>query len=142
MHVDGFRFDEGSILARGEDGAPLLHPPVIWSIELDDRLSDTKMIAEAWDAAGLYQVGHFPGDRWAEWNGRFRDELRRAPPADAEIVAGVAHRELKPDDIFIARDYHYLAVPTVLDCLDVTVPPERTLYWSVASAPSVLERIM
>ena len=69
MHVDGFRFDEGSILARGEDGTPLEHPPIIWQIELDDALADTKVIAEAWDAAGLYQVGHFSGDRWAEWNG-------------------------------------------------------------------------
>src|SRR5581483_10706022 len=73
MHVDGFRFDEGSVLSRGEDGAPLAHPPVIWQIELDDAMADAKMIAEAWDAAGLYQVGHFPGDRWAEWNGRYRD---------------------------------------------------------------------
>ncbi len=71
MHVDGFRFDEGSILARGEDGTPIEHPPVIWQIELDDALADTKVIAEAWDAAGLYQVGHFPGDRWAEWNGQY-----------------------------------------------------------------------
>jgi glycogen operon protein len=76
-HVDGFRFDEGSILARGEDGTPLPHPPVIWQIELDDALADTKVIAEAWDAAGLYQVGHFPGDRWGEWNGQYRDDIRR-----------------------------------------------------------------
>ena len=82
MHVDGFRFDEGSILARGEDGTPLEHPPVIWQIELDDALADTKMIAEAWDAAGLYQVGHFPGDRWAEWNGRYRDDVRRFVKGD------------------------------------------------------------
>src|SRR5258705_9802124 len=75
MHVDGFRFDEGSILARGEDGTPLAHPPVIWQIELDDSFADVKMIAEAWDAAGLYQVGHFPGDRWAEWNEQFLDGI-------------------------------------------------------------------
>ena len=64
-HVDGFRFDEGSILSRGEDGAPAVHPPLVWQIELDEELADTKLIAEAWDAAGLYQIGHFPGDRWA-----------------------------------------------------------------------------
>ncbi|MGK2858427.1 MAG: alpha-amylase family glycosyl hydrolase, partial [Thermoanaerobaculia bacterium] len=61
MHVDGFRFDEGSILSRGEDGAPLQHPPIIWRIEFDDSLGDTKVVAEAWDAAGLYQIGYFPG---------------------------------------------------------------------------------
>jgi glycogen operon protein len=61
-HVDGFRFDEGSILSRGEDGAPAIHPPLVWQIELDESLADTKLIAEAWDAAGLYQIGHFPGD--------------------------------------------------------------------------------
>jgi hypothetical protein len=65
-HVDGFRFDEGSILSRGEDGAPTVHPPLAWQVELDEDLMDTKLIAEAWDAAGLYQIGHFPGDRWGE----------------------------------------------------------------------------
>ena len=77
MHVDGFRFDEGSILSRGEDGVPMAHPPVVWSIELSESLLDAKIIAEAWDAAGLYQIGYFPGYRWAEWNGRFRDDIRR-----------------------------------------------------------------
>ena len=76
MHVDGFRFDEGSVLSRGENGAPLEHPPVIWSIELDDDLAESKVIAEAWDAAGLYQIGYFPGARWAEWNGKYRDAIR------------------------------------------------------------------
>ena len=79
-HVDGFRFDEGSILSRGEDGTPLPHPPVIWQIELDDALADTKVIAEAWDAAGLYQVGHFPGDRWA----RVERAVSRRHPAVPE----------------------------------------------------------
>ena len=77
MHVDGFRFDEGSILSRGEDGAPMVYPPVVWHIELSEELADTKIIAEAWDAAGLYQIGYFPGYRWAEWNGRYRDDVRR-----------------------------------------------------------------
>jgi glycogen operon protein len=103
MHVDGFRFDEGSILARGEDGAPLTHPPVIWQIELDDALADSKMIAEAWDAAGLYQVGHFPGDRWAEWNGRFRDEIRRFVKGDAGILSSVAARIGGSADIYQER---------------------------------------
>jgi glycogen operon protein len=91
-HVDGFRFDEGSILSRGEDGAPLLHPPVVWQIELDEDLAEAKLIAEAWDAAGLYQIGRFPGDRWAEWNGRFRDDIRRFVKGDPGIVGGMASR--------------------------------------------------
>ena len=103
MHVDGFRFDEGSILARGEDGAPLTHPPVIWQIELDEALADTKMIAEAWDAAGLYQVGHFPGDRWAEWNGRYRDELRRFVKGDPGLTAMIAERLGGSADIYEGR---------------------------------------
>jgi glycogen operon protein len=103
MHVDGFRFDEGSILARGEDGTPLAHPPVIWQIELDDALADSKMIAEAWDAAGLYQVGHFPGDRWAEWNGRFRDEVRQFVKGDPGLVARVADRIGGSADIYQPR---------------------------------------
>ena len=89
-HVDGFRFDEGSILSRGEDGAPLLHPPLVWQVELDEDLMDTKLIAEAWDAAGLYQIGHFPGDRWAEWNGRFRDTMRRFVKGESGIIGQVA----------------------------------------------------
>ncbi|HIQ37364.1 MAG TPA: glycogen debranching enzyme, partial [Desulfocapsa sulfexigens] len=72
FHVDGFRFDLGSILARGEDGAPMYHAPVVWNIEFSNVLSHTRLIAEAWDAGGLYQVGGFPGYRWAEWNGRYR----------------------------------------------------------------------
>jgi len=80
MHVDGFRFDEGSILSRDENGNPMTYPPVVWHISLDEVLADTKVIAEAWDAGGLYQVGNFPGERWAEWNGRFRDDIRRFVP--------------------------------------------------------------
>jgi isoamylase len=89
-HVDGFRFDEGSILSRGEDGAPVMHPPLVWQVELDEDLMDTKLIAEAWDAAGLYQIGHFPGDRWGEWNGQFRDTIRRFVKGEAGIVGQVA----------------------------------------------------
>jgi glycogen operon protein len=89
-HVDGFRFDEGSILSRGEDGAPLIHPPLVMQVELAEDLMDTKVIAEAWDAAGLYQIGHFPGDRWCEWNGRFRDTMRRFVKGDGGIIGQVA----------------------------------------------------
>ena len=102
-HVDGFRFDEGSILARGEDGMPLPHPPVIWQIELDDALGDTKLIAEAWDAAGLYQVGHFPGDRWAEWNGQYRDDIRCFLRGDPGFVGRVASRLGGSADIYQSR---------------------------------------
>ncbi|MFI0434758.1 MAG: glycogen debranching protein [Parachlamydiaceae bacterium] len=78
MHVDGFRFDLASIFNRSENGAPLANAPVIDAISLDPILSDTKMIAEPWDAGGLYQVGGFyPGTRWGEWNGRYRDSVRR-----------------------------------------------------------------
>jgi isoamylase len=103
MHVDGFRFDEGSVLARGEDGAPLAHPPVIWQIELDDALADTKVIAEAWDAAGLYQVGHFPGDRWGEWNGRYRDDVRRFVRGAPGLAGAIASRLGGSSDIYQDR---------------------------------------
>jgi glycogen operon protein len=99
-HVDGFRFDEGSILSRGEDGMPSAHPPVVWQIELDDELADSKVIAEAWDAAGLYQIGHFPGDRWAEWNGRYRDDIRRFVKGDPGLVGAVASRLAGSSDLY------------------------------------------
>ena len=76
MHVDGFRFDLASILERDESGDVMPNPPVLWDIESDPVLAGTKLIAEAWDAAGLYQVGTFVGDSWKEWNGRFRDDVR------------------------------------------------------------------
>ncbi len=77
MHVDGFRFDLASVMARDEDGEPMENPPILWQIESDPILAGAKIIAEAWDAAGLYQVGTFIGHRWAEWNGPFRDDVRR-----------------------------------------------------------------
>jgi len=77
MHVDGFRFDLASVLSRGEDGKPMENPPLLWSIDSDPELVHTKIIAEAWDASGLYQVGCFVGDRWAVMNGHVRDVVRR-----------------------------------------------------------------
>ena len=74
MHVDGFRFDLASVLERDETGNLLPKPPVLWDIDSDPCLAGTKLIAEAWDAAGLYQVGNFVGDNWREWNARFRDD--------------------------------------------------------------------
>jgi glycogen operon protein len=90
MHVDGFRFDLASILARDASGHPLPNPPVLWDIESDPALAGTKLLAEAWDAAGLYQVGSFVGDAWKEWNGRFRDDVRdffRGEPGSLRRVA-------------------------------------------------------
>ncbi len=90
MHVDGFRFDLASVLSRDANGQPLPNPPVLWDIESDPVLAGTKLIAEAWDAAGLYQVGSFVGDAWREWNGRFRDDVRdfvRGQPGSQRRVA-------------------------------------------------------
>jgi glycogen operon protein len=100
MHVDGFRFDLASILSRDEEGRLLPNPPVLWDIESDPLLADTKLIAEAWDAAGLYQVGSFIGERWQEWNGRFRDDVRRFLKGDNGSVSAVAARMLGSPDIY------------------------------------------
>ena len=105
MHVDGFRFDEGSVLSRGEDGVPLEHPPVIWAIELDDLLGQSKVIAEAWDAAGLYQIGSFPGARWAEWNGKYRDCIRNFIKGEPGIIGEVAGRITGSADLYQGRHH-------------------------------------
>ncbi len=100
MHVDGFRFDLASILSRDSSGQPMLDPPVLWDIESDPTLAGTKMIAEAWDAAGLYQVGSFAGDSWREWNGRFRDDVRSFFRGDEGSVARIADRLLGSPQIY------------------------------------------
>jgi glycogen operon protein len=100
MHVDGFRFDLASILTRDERGVPVPNPPVLWDIESDPILAGTKLIAEAWDAAGLYQVGTFVGDAWQEWNGRFRDDVRRFVKGDRAMVSSVASRLLGSPDLY------------------------------------------
>jgi isoamylase len=100
MHVDGFRFDLASILDRDSSGQPMLDPPVLWDIESDPVLAGTKMIAEAWDAAGLYQVGSFTGDGWMEWNGRFRDDVRSFFRGDEGSVAQIADRLLGSPQIY------------------------------------------
>jgi glycogen operon protein len=100
MHVDGFRFDLAAILSRDEGGRPLPAPPVLWDIESDPLLAGTKLIAEAWDAAGLYQVGTFVGDAWQEWNGRFRDDVRSFLKGDQGTVSRLATRLLGSPDIY------------------------------------------
>jgi isoamylase len=90
MHVDGFRFDLASVFTRGEDGVPQANPSLPWRIEFSRPLTDVPMIAEAWDASGLYHVGSFPGMRWAEWNGRYRDVIRRFVRGDPGLVGEVA----------------------------------------------------
>ena len=100
MHVDGFRFDLASILSRDEKGMPSENPPVLWDIESDPYLSGIKLIAEAWDAAGLYQVGQFIGDSWKEWNGKFRDHLRGFYKGDDGTVSKLATRLMGSPDIY------------------------------------------
>ncbi|MEW6666502.1 MAG: glycogen debranching protein GlgX [Thermodesulfobacteriota bacterium] len=100
MHVDGFRFDLASALSRGEDGEPLYNAPVLWNIEFSEVLAASHIIAEAWDAGGLYQVGGFPGFRWAEWNGRYRDVIRRFVRGDRGLVAEVATRLSGSSDLY------------------------------------------
>ncbi|MBV8173591.1 MAG: glycogen debranching enzyme, partial [Verrucomicrobia bacterium] len=100
MHVDGFRFDLASILSRDESGRPLQNPPVLWDIDSDPVLADTKRIAEAWDAAGLYQVGTFVGESWKEWNGRFRDDVRGFMKADNCAIKHIAYRLFGSPDIY------------------------------------------
>ena len=100
MHVDGFRFDLASILSRDSSGHTMATPPVLWDIESDPTLAGTKLIAEAWDAAGLYQVGSFIGDSWKEWNGRFRDDVRSFIRGEQGAVTRFADRILGSAEIY------------------------------------------
>jgi glycogen operon protein len=103
MHVDGFRFDLAAVLSRDGRGRPTTSPPVLLDIESDPILANVKLIAEAWDAAGLYEVGHFFGDAWKEWNGRFRDDVRRFLKGDEGTVRPLAARILGSPDIYGAQ---------------------------------------
>ena len=104
MHVDGFRFDLASVLSRDTQGHPQADPPILWDIETDPVLSGTKLIAEAWDAAGLYQVGSFFGDHWKEWNGHFRDDVRSFVKGDPGQTGTYAKRFLASPDIYGHRN--------------------------------------
>ncbi len=105
MHVDGFRFDLAAIMSRDEDGNPMKNPPLPWEIESDPALVNTKLIAEAWDAAGLYQVGAFPGLRWSEWNGHFRDDVRRFVHGHHGLAGAVASRILGSPEFYEGRGH-------------------------------------
>lgn len=100
MHVDGFRFDLASVLSRDESGRPQQNPPILWEIESDPVLAGTKIIAEAWDAAGLYQVGTFIGHRWAEWNGQFRDDVRKFVKGDTGQTSRLSARLTGSPDLY------------------------------------------
>ncbi|QCO00632.1 glycogen debranching enzyme GlgX [Azospirillum argentinense] len=100
MHVDGFRFDLASVLSRDTSGHPIPNAPILWDIETEPALAGTKLIAEAWDAAGLYQVGSFVGDSWKEWNGRFRDDVRAFFRGEPGSVTQIADRILGSPEIY------------------------------------------
>src|SRR5208283_727960 len=106
MHVDGFRFDLAAALARDITGEPLARPALLWAIESDPVLAGTKLIAEAWDAAGLYEVGMFiKTSQWyAEWNGPFRDDVRRFVKGEAGMVKQLASRIAGSSDIYVRSD--------------------------------------
>jgi len=99
-HIDGFRFDLASILSRDREGNLVPNPPVVESISEDPLLADTKIIAEAWDAAGAYQVGTFAQHRWAEWNGRYRDDVRRFWRGEPHQIGNLATRLAGSSDLY------------------------------------------
>jgi glycogen operon protein len=103
-HIDGFRFDLASILGRDQNGAPLLNPPLLESLAYDPVLGKCKLVAEAWDAGGLYQVGSFPAyGRWAEWNGKYRDAIRRFIKGDEGMLGEIADRIKGSPDLYWYR---------------------------------------
>ena len=100
LGVDGFRFDLASVFTRGQDGGLMTDPPLPWAIESSRTLAPVPVIAEAWDAAGLYHVGAFPGMAWAEWNGRYRDVMRRFVRGDPGLQGEVASRIAGSSDLY------------------------------------------
>lgn len=118
MHVDGFRFDLASVLSRDRSGNLIVNPPILESIAEDPVLRRTKIIAEAWDAAGAYQVGSFPGGRWAEWNGRYRDDIRQYWRGDPNKTGALATRITGSSDLYQSskrRPYHSINFITCHD---------------------------
>jgi len=118
MHIDGFRFDLASVLSRDLNGYPLPNPPILWDIESDPVLAGTKLIAEAWDAAGLYQVGSFIGDAWKEWNGRFRDDVRSFLRGDDGSVGKIADRLLGSPELYGHKQREAEASINFVSCHD------------------------
>jgi glycogen operon protein len=118
LHVDGFRFDLASVLDRDQTGRPTPLSPVLLDIDTDPVLAGTKLIAEAWDAAGLYQVGSFVGDNWREWNGRFRDDLRRFIKGDGGLVPAVSQRLIGSPDIYGHKQREASASVNFITCHD------------------------
>ena len=117
-HIDGFRFDLASILCRAEDGRILSDSPLTVAISEDPLLRNTKIIAEPWDAGGAYQLGNFPGSRWAEWNDRYRDDIRRFWRGDDNVSTGAATRIAGSSDIFAHEGKGPLASINYVTCHD------------------------
>lgn len=117
--VDGFRFDLASILGRNEDGSPMASPPLLQSLAFDPILGKVKLIAEAWDAGGLYQVGSFPSwNRWAEWNGRYRDDMRRFLKGDEGLTKIAGLRMTGSTDMYLPEIRGQNASVNFLNCHD------------------------
>lgn len=117
--IDGFRFDLASILGRNEDGSPMSKPPLLESLAFDPILGNVKLIAEAWDAGGMYQVGSFPSwNRWVEWNGQYRDDLRSFLKGDSKKEQAAANRITGSPDIYNPEDRGHFASINFLTCHD------------------------
>ena len=118
-HIDGFRFDLASILGRNQDGSPMNNPPLLQNLAFDPILADVKLIAEAWDAGGLYQVGTFPAwHRWAEWNGKYRDDMRNFLKGDLSLIETAAKRIAGSTDIYDPESRGNTASVNFLNCHD------------------------
>ena len=118
-HVDGFRFDLASILGRNEDGSPMSNAPLLQNLAYDQILADVKLIAEAWDAGGLYQVGSFPSwNRWAEWNGKYRDDMRDFLKGDIGLMPVAARRIAGSKDIYDPEHRGENASVNFINCHD------------------------
>ena len=117
--VDGFRFDLASILGRDQNGAPMANPPILEALAFDSILSKTKLIAEAWDAGGLYQVGSFPSwNRWAEWNGKYRDDLRSFLKGDNGAASNALMRITGSSDLYSPEGRGHSASINFITCHD------------------------
>lgn len=118
-HVDGFRFDLASILGRNEDGSPMNKPPLLQSLAFDPILGNVKLIAEAWDAGGLYQVGNFPSwNRWAEWNGRYRDDMREYLKGNLDYASEAGKRITGSYDLYDPQNRGHNASVNFITCHD------------------------